>query len=122
MSFPSSGSPVRTRSPAPSEAVTRTVTAFFLCPSGPRGHMVAVLGLLWAYLGSHLLGTLLVVGVCAGLLGWLAWALRDHPVGFWFIFWGELAERASFYGMRTILALYMTTVLGFEQNKGASIM
>ena len=30
--------------------------------------------------------------------------LKEHPTGFWFIFWGELAERASFYGMRTVLA------------------
>ena len=35
-------------------------------------------------------------------------APQKHPSGFWFIFWGELAERASFYGMRTVLALYMT--------------
>jgi POT family proton-dependent oligopeptide transporter len=48
--------------------------------------------------------------------------LKDHPRGFWFIFWGELAERASFYGMRTVLALYLTTVLKFEQNTGAAVM
>lgn len=48
--------------------------------------------------------------------------LKKHPTGFWYIFWGELAERASFYGMRTVLALYMTTVLKFEQEDGAAIM
>lgn len=48
--------------------------------------------------------------------------LKEHPRGFWYIFWGELAERASFYGMRTVLALYMTTVLKFEQEDGAAIM
>lgn len=48
--------------------------------------------------------------------------LKQHPVGFWYIFWGELAERASFYGMRTVLALYMITVLKFEQEDGAAIM
>lgn len=48
--------------------------------------------------------------------------LKSHPKGFWFVFWGELAERSSFYGMRTLLALYMTTILGFEQNEGAQIM
>src|SRR6478752_2474330 len=31
-----------------------------------------------------------------------------HPIGFWFFFWGELAERSSYYGMRAILLLYMT--------------
>ncbi len=48
--------------------------------------------------------------------------LKQHPRGFWFVFWGELAERASFYGMRTILALYLITVLGFERDSGASVM
>src|SRR4051812_36162141 len=35
-----------------------------------------------------------------------------HPIGFWFFFWGELAERSSYYGMRAILTLYMTQALG----------
>lgn len=48
--------------------------------------------------------------------------LREHPTGFWFIFWGELAERASFYGMRTVLALYMTDVLLFSESTASSIM
>jgi POT family proton-dependent oligopeptide transporter len=48
--------------------------------------------------------------------------LKEHPRGFWFIFWGELAERASFYGMRTVLALYMTTILKFQDEDGAAIM
>lgn len=43
-----------------------------------------------------------------GVLGYLA----QHPKGFWFIFWGELAERSSYYGMRAILLLYMSTQLG----------
>lgn len=33
----------------------------------------------------------------------------DHPVGFWFFFWGEFAERCCYYGMRGILLLYMIT-------------
>jgi POT family proton-dependent oligopeptide transporter len=48
--------------------------------------------------------------------------LKEHPRGFWFIFWGELAERASYYGMRTILALYMTQVLLFKEEDGAAVM
>ena len=24
----------------------------------------------------------------------------DHPLGFWFFFWGEFAERCCYYGMR----------------------
>jgi dipeptide/tripeptide permease len=34
-----------------------------------------------------------------------------HPPALWFIFWGELAERSSYYGMRAILFLYMTKAL-----------
>src|SRR5260221_238246 len=42
--------------------------------------------------------------------------LGQHPIGFWFVFSGELAERASYYGMRTLLALYMIDVLGFTET------
>jgi dipeptide/tripeptide permease len=45
----------------------------------------------------------------------------SHPVAFWFFFWGEFAERASFYGMRTILALYLTSVLGFAATDAGPI-
>jgi dipeptide/tripeptide permease len=31
----------------------------------------------------------------------------SHPIGFWFLFWGEFAERCSFYGMKAILLLYL---------------
>ena len=48
--------------------------------------------------------------------------LGQHPIGFWFVFSGELAERASYYGMRTLLALYMIDVLGFTQAAGATVM
>src|ERR1041384_3817555 len=48
--------------------------------------------------------------------------LGQHPVGFWFVFFGELAERASYYGMRTLLALYMIDVLGMSQAGGATVM
>lgn len=49
-------------------------------------------------------------------------SLAAHPRGFWFVFWGELAERASFYGMRTVLALYLLDILGFEPAGAASVM
>jgi len=48
--------------------------------------------------------------------------IKLHPKGFWFVFWGELAERSSFYGMRTILALYLLTVLHYEKASGAQVM
>src|SRR5262245_50778612 len=52
------------------------------------------------------------------------WMVRmgQHPAGFWFVFFGELAERASYYGMRTLLALYMIDVLGFSEAGGATVM
>jgi dipeptide/tripeptide permease len=39
-----------------------------------------------------------------------------HPRAFWFIFWGEFAERYSYYGMRAILPLYLTGVLHYADN------
>ena len=47
--------------------------------------------------------------------------LRRHPVGFWFIFWGELAERCAFYGVRTLLFVYLTKVLLFEKYQATSV-
>jgi POT family proton-dependent oligopeptide transporter len=45
----------------------------------------------------------------------------SHPPAFWFIFWGEFAERASYYGMRAILPLYLVEMLKFSEQDGASI-
>lgn len=47
---------------------------------------------------------------------------KGHPIGFWFFFWGEFAERASYYGMRAILTLYMADVLGFGKANAATLM
>ena len=38
----------------------------------------------------------------------LVQTLINHPLGFWFIFWGELAERCSFYGMMAILPRFIS--------------
>ena len=46
----------------------------------------------------------------------------SHPPGFWFFFWGELAERCSYYGMRAILLLYMIDKLGFEKGNAGMVM
>jgi POT family proton-dependent oligopeptide transporter len=47
------------------------------------------------------------------------WQLvKSHPVGFWFIFWGELAERCSYYGMNSILARFLAEKL--DLGEGAS--
>ncbi|HQR06590.1 MAG TPA: oligopeptide:H+ symporter [Gemmatales bacterium] len=42
---------------------------------------------------------------------------KGHPTGFYFFFWGELAERCSFYGMKVILIVYMTKTLGFKDGE-----
>ncbi|XZE18309.1 oligopeptide:H+ symporter [Pirellulaceae bacterium SH449] len=45
-----------------------------------------------------------------------------HPVGFWFFFWGEFAERCSYYGMRAILAMYMIDKLGVDKGNAGTYM
>src|SRR3981081_2716115 len=48
---------------------------------------------------------------------------KSHPKGFWFIFWGEFAERCSFYGMKAILTLYMTkSALAFARDDASVVM
>ncbi len=49
-------------------------------------------------------------------------APTGHPLGFWFFFWGEFAERCSYYGMKTILPVYLTTVLAFSDTDGIKTM
>jgi POT family proton-dependent oligopeptide transporter len=48
-------------------------------------------------------------------------APSGHPAGFYFIFFGEMAERFSYYGMRAILPLYLTTVLAFPDDRATAI-
>ena len=43
-----------------------------------------------------------------------------HPPALLFMFWGEFAERASYYGMRTILFLYLTTQFGLSDAVAGS--
>jgi POT family proton-dependent oligopeptide transporter len=45
-----------------------------------------------------------------------------HPKGFWFIFFGELAERCSFYGMRGLLATYLITVFGKTKAEASEVV
>jgi POT family proton-dependent oligopeptide transporter len=49
-------------------------------------------------------------------------AAKGHPTGFWFFFWGEFAERCSYYGMRAILAAYMADRLGLGEANSATYM
>src|SRR5262249_16989199 len=48
-------------------------------------------------------------------------AKTSHPTGLWFFFWGEFAERSSYYGSRAILPLYLTSVLAFSDKDGGTI-
>lgn len=45
-----------------------------------------------------------------------------HPTGFWFIFFGELAERCSFYGMRGLLAFYLIHVFGKTKAEATEVV
>ena len=47
-------------------------------------------------------------------------APQGHPVAFRYFFFGEFAERCSFYGMKAILPLYFTKQLGFLQEEQAN--
>jgi POT family proton-dependent oligopeptide transporter len=46
----------------------------------------------------------------------------SHPAGFWFFFWGELAERSCYYGMRAILFLYVAKELDFGDDDAGTIV
>jgi POT family proton-dependent oligopeptide transporter len=46
----------------------------------------------------------------------------SHPAGFWFFFWGELAERSCFYGIRAILLLYAIDELGYSEKNASTIV
>lgn len=47
-------------------------------------------------------------------------AKQGHPFALWFIFWGEFAERCSFYGSRAIMMLYMTEQLGLPKQEAGT--
>jgi len=42
-----------------------------------------------------------------------------HPTGLKFFFWGEFAERCSYYGMRAILPLYLTVRLKLPDEQAS---
>ncbi|HLW67102.1 MAG TPA: hypothetical protein VKS79_17440 [Gemmataceae bacterium] len=44
-----------------------------------------------------------------------------HPSAIYFFFWGEFAERSSYYGMRAILFLYITTALHYAATDAAPL-
>lgn len=46
---------------------------------------------------------------------------QGHPPAIWFFFWGEFAERSSYYGMRAILFAYLTAGLLFSDTDASPI-
>ena len=44
-----------------------------------------------------------------------------HPPAIWFFFWGEFAERSSYYWMRAILFLYLTQVIRFSDTEATPL-
>jgi dipeptide/tripeptide permease len=48
-------------------------------------------------------------------------AMERHPTGFWFFFWGEFAERSSYYGMRAILPLYLAGPMELSAADAGSV-
>jgi len=46
-------------------------------------------------------------------------AKQGHLPALWFIFWGEFAERCSYYGMRALLPLYLTSTLLYTDTEMA---
>lgn len=42
---------------------------------------------------------------------------QGHLPALWFIFWGEFAERCSYYGMRALLPLYLTSTLLYSDTE-----
>lgn len=46
---------------------------------------------------------------------------RTHPVGLYFLFFTEMWERFSYYGMRSLLVYYMTKQLMFAQGHASSV-
>lgn len=56
---------------------------------------------------------LIVGGLFSLLMIGVAWLInhKEHPKALWMLFFAEMWERFSFYGMRALLMLYMTKVL-----------
>src|SRR5438105_827142 len=57
-----------------------------------------------------------------GVLPYARATSTRHPRAFWFFFWGEFAERCSYYGMRAILPLYVISAFPFSDQTGGQIV
>ncbi len=63
--------------------------------------------------------------VTAVLVAWIGVVLRvnwkTHPEGLFTLFFSEMWERFSFYGMRALLVLYMTKALLYEDDRAYGV-
>ena len=59
-----------------------------------------------------ILGLIALVGVAMCLV-----MMRDHPKGLFILFFAEMWERFSYYGMRALLVLYLTKHFLFEKQE-----
>jgi POT family proton-dependent oligopeptide transporter len=63
---------------------------------------------------------IIVIGsIFSALMIGVAWFInhKEHPRSLWMLFFTEMWERFSFYGMRALLILYMTNVLMYEHRE-----
>ena len=57
-------------------------------------------------------GVIVTVLTCIPVL----WQLRGHPRGLFVLFFAEMWERFSFYGLRSIFVLYLTKHFLFDDH------
>jgi POT family proton-dependent oligopeptide transporter len=57
-----------------------------------------------------------------GVINLVLTNIRRHPRGFWYIFSGEFAERASNYGVIAIMASYLQDVLHYSDAGGSKVV
>lgn len=62
------------------------------------------------------LGTIAALGVAMAL-----YQMRGHPKGLYILFFAEMWERFSYYGMRALLIFYLTRHFLFEKEEAYGI-
>jgi len=68
------------------------------------------------------IGTIIILGVIAYLVVMLKRASKVHPKGLFVLFFTEMWERMSYYGMRALLVLYMTKYLLADPERFQSVI
>ncbi len=68
------------------------------------------------------IGVFIILGVLAYLIIMLKRASAVHPKGLFYLFFTEMWERMSYYGMRALLVLYMTKYLLADPERFQSVI